>query len=121
MPSWSPARPTRRWTRTSRPAFRGRSSGDLLRGEIGYDGVVSTDALELLAIWDAFGLARGTILAVNAGIDLLMCCNESVIVPYSDDRAQDAIDVIVDAVSTGEIAESRIDEACGRSSTKVTT
>lgn len=88
--------------------------GDLLRGEIGYDGVASTDALELLAIWDAFGFARGTILAVNAGIDLLMCCNESVIVPYSDDRAQEAIDAIVDAVSTGEIAESRIDEACGR-------
>jgi hypothetical protein len=43
-----------------------------------------------------------------------MCCNESVIVPYSDDRAQEAIDAIVDAVSTGEIAESRIDEACGR-------
>jgi beta-glucosidase-like glycosyl hydrolase len=35
-------------------------------------------------------------------------------VPYSDDRAPDAVRVIVDAVARGEIAESRVDEACRR-------
>ena len=86
----------------------------VLRGEIGFDGVVISDPLEMLAIWDVYGFERGTIMAINAGIDLLMYCNESGILPYSDERAPEAVQVIVDAVGRGEIAESRIDEACRR-------
>jgi beta-glucosidase-like glycosyl hydrolase len=41
-------------------------------------------------------------------------CNESSVVPYSDDRAEEVIRVIADAVAGGEIAESRVDEACRR-------
>jgi len=86
----------------------------LLRREIGFEGVVISDPLEMLAIWDVYGFERGTIMAVNAGIDLLLYCNESGIVPYDEERAPDAVRVILDAVGRGEIAESRIDEACGR-------
>jgi beta-N-acetylhexosaminidase len=68
----------------------------------------------MLAIWDVYGFERGTILAVNAGVDLLLYCNESGIVPYSEERAPDAVQVVLDAVGRGDIAESRIDEACGR-------
>jgi beta-glucosidase-like glycosyl hydrolase len=53
-------------------------------------------------------------MAINAGIDLLLFSNELDYVPYSDDRGPDAVRVILDAVSRGDIAESRIDEACGR-------
>jgi beta-N-acetylhexosaminidase len=86
----------------------------LLRKEMGFNGVVISDALEMLAIWDVYGFERGTILAVNAGVDMLLYCNESGIVPYSDDRGPEAVQVILDAVHRGEIAESRINEACGR-------
>ena len=86
----------------------------LLRRELGFDGVVISDPLEMLAIWDVYGFERGTILAVNAGVDLLLYCNESGIVPYSEERAPDAVQVVLDAVGRGDIAESRIDEACGR-------
>jgi beta-N-acetylhexosaminidase len=86
----------------------------LLRKKMGFDGVVISDALEMLAIWDVYGFERGTILAVNAGADILLYCNESGIVPYSDDRAPDAVQVILDAVGRGEIAESRINDACRR-------
>jgi beta-N-acetylhexosaminidase len=86
----------------------------LLRREMGFDGVVISDALEMLAIWDVYGFERGTVLAVNAGIDLLLFCNQSSVIPYSDDRAPDAVDVIMRAVERGEIAESRIDRACSR-------
>jgi beta-N-acetylhexosaminidase len=86
----------------------------LLRREIGFYGVVISDPIEMLTIWDVYGFERGTIMAVNAGIDLLLYCNESGIVPYSEERAPDAVQVILDAVGRGEIAESRIDEACGR-------
>jgi beta-N-acetylhexosaminidase len=86
----------------------------LLRTELGYDGVVISDPIEMQAVWDAFGFARGTVLAVNAGIDLVLVCNLSSVVPYSDDRADEVIRAITDAVDRGEVAESRIDEACGR-------
>jgi beta-N-acetylhexosaminidase len=86
----------------------------LLRRELGFNGVVISDAMEMLAIWDVYGFERGTILAVNAGVDILLFCNESSIVSYRDDRGPATVQVIVDAVTRGEIAESRINEACGR-------
>jgi beta-N-acetylhexosaminidase len=86
----------------------------LLRGEMGYDGVVMSDAMEMLAIWDVYGFERATILAINAGVDMLLFCNQSAIVPYDDDRGPEAVRVIEAAVARGEIAEARIDEACRR-------
>ncbi len=91
-----------------------RTVDGLLRREMGFDGVVVSDAMEMLAIWDVYGFERGTILAVNAGIDLLLFCNESGVVAYSDDRAPDTVDVIERAVARGDIDESRIDKACAR-------
>jgi beta-glucosidase-like glycosyl hydrolase len=35
-------------------------------------------------------------------------------VPYSDDRGPAAVQVILDAVARGEIAEERINQACAR-------
>ena len=86
----------------------------VLRGQIGFDGVVISDAMEMLAIWDVYGFERGTILAVNAGVDMLLFCNESGIVPYSDERAPEAVEVIANAVARGEIPEQRINQACRR-------
>lgn len=86
----------------------------LLRGEIGYDGVVISDAMEMLAIWDVFGFERGVILAVNAGIDMLLFCNESGMIPYDDERGPKAVQIILEAVSRGDISEERVDQACGR-------
>ena len=91
-----------------------RVVSDLLRRQVGFDGVVMSPPMEMLAIWDVHGFERGTILAVNAGIDLLLYCNQSNAVPYSDHRAPEAVDVIMRAVERGEIAESRIDQACSR-------
>ena len=88
--------------------------GGMLRSELGYDGVVISDPMEMQAVWDAFGFEAGTVLAVNAGIDLVLMCNVSSVVHYSDDRADEVIHVLTDAVARREIAESRIDEACGR-------
>jgi beta-N-acetylhexosaminidase len=86
----------------------------LLRSDLGYNGVVISDLLELQAVWDAFGLEAGTILAINAGVDLLFLGNETKLVPYSDDRAEQVVRVVCDAVARGEIDESRIDQACSR-------
>jgi beta-N-acetylhexosaminidase len=87
---------------------------DLLRKEIGFDGVVVSNTMEMLAVWDVFGFERGTILAVNAGVDILLFANESATVAYSDDRAPAAVHVILDAIARGEISEQRINESCAR-------
>jgi len=86
----------------------------LLRSELGYDGVVISDPMEMREIWNVFGLAKGAVMAVNAGIDLVLACNLSSVVPYSDDRADEVVRALTDAVASGEVAESRINEACGR-------
>lgn len=86
----------------------------MLRSDLGFDGVAISDPMEMQAIWDTVGFAAGTVLAVNAGIDLVLLCNQSSVVPYSDDRAEETVGIIAGAVERGEIAESRIDEACGR-------
>jgi beta-N-acetylhexosaminidase len=88
--------------------------GGLLRSELGYRGVAISDPMEMQAIWDRFGFAAGIVMAVNAGIDLVLLCNHSSVVPYGDQRADEAIAILMDAVARGEVAESRIDEACGR-------
>jgi beta-N-acetylhexosaminidase len=86
----------------------------LLRRKLGFDGMVISDAMEMLAVWDVFGFERGTILAVNAGVDMLLYCNQSGMVPYSDERPEEAIAIIAAAVERGEIEEARIDQACER-------
>jgi hypothetical protein len=45
---------------------------------------------------------------------LLLFCNESGLVRYDDDRGPATVQIIADAVARGEIAEERVDEACGR-------
>jgi beta-N-acetylhexosaminidase len=86
----------------------------LLRGQLGYDGVVISDAMEMLPLWDVYGFERGTIQAIKAGVDLLLFCNQSGIVPYSDDRAPAAVQVILDAIADGEISEERVNKSCER-------
>lgn len=88
--------------------------GGMLRSDLGYDGVAISDPMEMQAVWDAFGFEAGTILAVNAGIDFVLLCQVSSIVPYCDDRVDEMIRVLSDAVARGDVAESRIDEACRR-------
>jgi beta-N-acetylhexosaminidase len=47
----------------------------VLRGELGYDGVVISDDLEMGAIRDHFKLAEAVVKAVEAGMDVLLFSN----------------------------------------------
>ncbi|MCF6472450.1 glycoside hydrolase family 3 protein [Nonomuraea sp. MG754425] len=81
----------------------------LLRGELGYDGVVVTDALDMHAITKSVGLAGGAVLTLAAGSDLL-CLGP---LPTYDD-VQAIIAEIVSAVREGRLAEARLEEAAAR-------
>ena len=73
----------------------------LLRGEMGFQGVVMTDALNMQAISDHYTSAQVAVKAVQAGVDILLC-------PMDLDST---IDALVSAVEGGEISEGRIDES----------
>jgi beta-glucosidase-like glycosyl hydrolase/uncharacterized lipoprotein YddW (UPF0748 family) len=73
----------------------------LLRDELGYDGIIVTDALDMGGIVEGFGGAEAAVLALQAGADiLLMPADVSV-----------AIDAVVAAVRRGDVAEERIDRS----------
>lgn len=77
---------------------------DLLRGEMGYDGIVITDGMDMGAITDNYSNGDAAVKAVQAGVDMLLC-------PPSID---DACEALSQAVADGEITEERIDESVMR-------
>lgn len=76
----------------------------LLRNEMGYDGVVITDALSMQALTDLYGFREMAVMAVAAGDDLLLC----------QSGMRDMVEALENAVASGEITEERIDESVGR-------
>ncbi|MFF3330883.1 glycoside hydrolase family 3 N-terminal domain-containing protein [Streptomyces sp. NPDC002888] len=82
--------------------------GGLLRDELGFDGVLVSDALEMKAIADRYGEAAGARLALGAGAD-------QVIVAVPDLATTLACrDALLDALCAGELAAERVEEAAGR-------
>ncbi|KAI0632880.1 glycoside hydrolase [Trametes polyzona] len=48
---------------------------DLLRGELGYEGVIVTDCLEMEAVAEKYGSEGGAVLSLQAGADVAMICH----------------------------------------------
>src|SRR5690606_15478697 len=76
----------------------------ILREELGFEGLVFTDALNMGAITEHYGVAEASILALLAGVDALL----------QPPGERDVINAIVAAVNSGRIPESRIEEAARR-------
>ena len=91
-----------------RPATASRAAlHDLARRELGFDGVIATDALTMGAIARHLGVAAGAIAALGAGADLL-CLD-------GDCRQQDEVIAgLRRALSGGELALVRVQEASER-------
>lgn len=81
----------------------------LLRDELGYDGVVVSDALDMHAITRSVGLTRGAVESLAAGSDLL-CLGP---LPTEDDVRR-IVDGIVAAVGDGTLPAARLEQAAAR-------
>ncbi len=77
---------------------------DLLKGEMGFGGIVITDALNMGAITKGYKNGQAEVAAIKAGADMLL-------MPESVEEAKNAI---VNAVNTGEITIDRIDDSVRR-------
>jgi beta-N-acetylhexosaminidase len=74
---------------------------EILKGELGYDGLVITDALNMGAISKNYTPEEAAIMAVKAGNDMLL-------MPDDFHRAASGL---IEAVRNGEISEERIDKS----------
>jgi beta-N-acetylhexosaminidase len=83
----------------------------LLRGELGWDGIVVTDDLQAAAIVEAFGADEAVLLALDAGDDLLLFANQQTYDPRIVGRV---VDVVAAATDSGRIPQARIEEAWAR-------
>ncbi|WP_258166507.1 beta-N-acetylhexosaminidase [Paenibacillus sp. PCH8] len=81
--------------------------GEHLRGKLKYDGVVITDDLSMGAIAKNYTLDEAAIATVQAGSDILL-------VAHSYDSAKTIFDTLMNAVNSGKISKSRIDESVYR-------
>jgi beta-N-acetylhexosaminidase len=81
----------------------------LLRGELGFTGVIVSDALEMRATRDMFGIPRAAVLAVAAGTDLLCLGRAGGEAEYLAVR-----EALVAAVRDGDLDGARLEEAADR-------
>lgn len=75
-----------------------------LRNELGYDGVIITDAMAMGAVADNYTSAEAAVTAVKAGVDI-------VLMPQNLDEAFNGV---MNAVTDGEISMERLDESVMR-------
>ncbi|HSI34120.1 MAG: beta-N-acetylhexosaminidase [Phycisphaerae bacterium] len=75
--------------------------GGILRREMGYDGVVISDDLEMEAIAANFSIDEVVTRGVNAGVDLLAVCHD-------EELQHRAIEALAGAVRSGAVREERV-------------
>jgi beta-N-acetylhexosaminidase len=82
---------------------------DLLRGELGFEGLVITDSMGMKAITDRYGAGEAAVLSILAGADLLLL--------HTDFETQEAVyQALQAALASGRLSEARLREATARSS-----
>jgi beta-N-acetylhexosaminidase len=97
------------------PATMSRRWMSLLRDDLGFDGVVVSDALDMHAISRRVGRGPGAVAALRAGVDLICIGNPSFPEEYDALAVLDEVrGTIVDAVADGSLSVARLREAADR-------
>jgi beta-glucosidase-like glycosyl hydrolase/CubicO group peptidase (beta-lactamase class C family) len=76
----------------------------LLRGDLGFKGLIVSDAMRMTSITKHFGTGEAAVRAIEAGVDVLVLSQDE----YA------ARSAIVKAVESGRLTEARIDESALR-------
>ena len=86
----------------------------LLREELGFDGLVVTDALEMRAISGGVGVEEAGVQALAAGVDALCVGHD-----LHEETVGTLVDAISAAVRSGRLPLERLEEAAARVATTV--
>jgi len=79
----------------------------LLREHLGFDGLALTDDLEMGAILKNYGIGEACKMAIKAGQDQLLICNDA-------NAIREGFAAVLNAVKSGEIEESRVNNSLQR-------
>jgi beta-N-acetylhexosaminidase len=80
---------------------------DILRKQLGYDGVIITDALYMKGIANQWSLPQAAVLALQAGNDMLLGANGPA-------QMQAMLNGLKAALQDGQLSKARIDESATR-------
>ena len=80
---------------------------DLLRKELGFDGLLITDDMEMKAIDDRYQSGEAAVMAVEAGADIVM-------VLWTPTKQIEVFDALLSAVKSGRISQVRLDQSVER-------
>lgn len=80
----------------------------LLKTQLGYDGLVLSDDLEMKAISGRYGIPEATVMAIAAGCDAVLMCGED------HDAQARALEAVIHAVEDGSIPLKRAEDALAR-------
>jgi beta-N-acetylhexosaminidase len=84
-----------------------RAIDGLLRKELGFQGVVISDDLEMKAVHERFEMADVVEMALNAGVDAFLACRSVTL-------QHEVIGHIVRGVEAGRVPRARVEEAAAR-------
>jgi len=84
-----------------------KTINDLLRKQLGYDGVVITDGLYMQGISDRWSLSQAAVLSIIAGDDLVEG-------PYSANQVAAVVIALKQAMQQGKLTLDRIDQSVQR-------
>ncbi len=77
---------------------------DVLREQLGYQGIVITDAMNMGAISQEYNSKEASVMALKAGVDLVLMPTDF----------EEAYQGVLSAIEEGELTEERIDESVRR-------
>ncbi len=80
---------------------------DILRGEMGFDGLIISDCMEMRAIKDHFGTVNGVIAAMNAGVDLVFVTHDTLL-------GGEAAEAVRRAVEEGRLDAAEMESSAAR-------
>ena len=80
---------------------------DLLRNELGFQGVTLTDDMEMRAILDHQPIGKASVRALQAGADIVVICHQQ-------ERQREAVTAIEQALERGELSWERLTASVAR-------
>ena len=80
---------------------------DLLRGELGFDGLIITDDMEMKAIDRRYRTGEAAVMAIEAGADIVLTL-------WTYENQVKVFNALISAVKNGRISEDRLDRSVGR-------
>ena len=80
---------------------------DILRGELGFDGVVVSDDMEMGAIVTRFEIGEATVRFLEAGGDLVLVCRDA-------ERQRQSVAAVESAVRSGRLSGRRLEASLDR-------